>query len=326
MLFFLLLYSPFENVVVCSNFSLCHKGKWPKWNVTRIMCEYAAHTHTHTHTKCSCIFRRKCTLVHLCWEIYLLSISEYSPDAFCVGHHRTVLMHTQHKSERCLCMAWLFAFRHHFDLFFISSFVCASHCDNGTVLLLTNLSTYKMVNFQRYTLMLIERTMTKTGAMDINRAGAIYRIYCWKKYSPIWTCANAITLVWLVLRVYIYCMTIEIITSTNMGGMINSFLLQVCRNWYTAFYLPRVWNDFIVDDRTLTRAKFNYYSGWQYVLDHLRTQYCLQRVGPMIRGLDFRPIYSFNNLFQFMTLIAWCMEQVGRQKNTQMFHSRTQPN
>lgn len=86
--------------------------------------------------------------------------------------------------------------------------------------------------------------------------------------------------------------------------------LQVCRNWYSAFYMPLVWDDFIVDDRTLTRAKFNYYSGWQYVLDHLRTQNCLHRVGPMIRGLDFRPIHSFNNLFQFMTLIAWCMEQV----------------
>lgn len=74
--------------------------------------------------------------------------------------------------------------------------------------------------------------------------------------------------------------------------------------------MPRVWDEFKVDDNTLTRGKYNYYSGWQYVLDHLRTQNCLTRIGPLIRGLDFRPKHSFNNLFQFMTLIAWCMEQV----------------
>lgn len=86
---------------------------------------------------------------------------------------------------------------------------------------------------------------------------------------------------------------------------------QVCRNWYEAFYLPQVWSTFVIDDQTLTRAKFNYYSGWQYVLDHFRTQNCLARIGNYIRGLDFRPVHSFNNLYQFMTLIAWYMEQVS---------------
>ncbi|XP_037033542.1 uncharacterized protein LOC119072433 [Bradysia coprophila] len=83
----------------------------------------------------------------------------------------------------------------------------------------------------------------------------------------------------------------------------------VCRNWYEAFYLPQVWSNFFVDDQTLTRAKFNYYSGWQYVLDHFRTQNCLNRIGTFIRGLDFRPLHSFNNLYQFMTLISWYMDQ-----------------
>lgn len=92
---------------------------------------------------------------------------------------------------------------------------------------------------------------------------------------------------------------------------INDFVKKkVCRNWYEAFYLPQVWSSFFVDDQTLTRAKFNYYSGWQYVLDHFRTQNCLNGIGTFIRGLDFRPMHSFNNLYQFMTLISWYMEQV----------------
>lgn len=87
--------------------------------------------------------------------------------------------------------------------------------------------------------------------------------------------------------------------------------MQVCRNWYSCFYLPRVWSTFLVDDHTLTRQRYNYYSGWQHTLDHLRTQYCLHRVGRHIKGLDFRPQHSFNNLFQFMTLVSWCIEQVS---------------
>lgn len=86
---------------------------------------------------------------------------------------------------------------------------------------------------------------------------------------------------------------------------------KVCKNWYDAFYLPQVWSSFFVDDQTLTRSKFNYYSGWQFVLDHFRTQNCLNQIGTFIRGLDMRPLHSFNNLYQFMTLISWYMEQVG---------------
>ncbi|CAD7088896.1 unnamed protein product [Hermetia illucens] len=87
----------------------------------------------------------------------------------------------------------------------------------------------------------------------------------------------------------------------------------VCRSWYRAFHLPPVWSNFVVDDRTLTRAKYNYYSGWQHTLDHLRTQSCFTRVGRYIKGLDFRPEHSFNNLFQFMTLMTWCITK-GREE------------
>lgn len=39
----------------------------------------------------------------------------------------------------------------------------------------------------------------------------------------------------------------------------------VCRNWYKAFHLPQVWSQFTVNDSTLTRARFNYYEGWQVI-------------------------------------------------------------
>lgn len=88
-------------------------------------------------------------------------------------------------------------------------------------------------------------------------------------------------------------------------------ILQVCRQWYSALYLPTVWNNFVVDDRTLTRPKYNYYSGWQYCLDHMRTQNCLARIGKYLRGIEFRPWHSFNNIYQFMTMLSWSMDKVG---------------
>uniref|UniRef100_A0A182N2U6 F-box domain-containing protein n=1 Tax=Anopheles dirus TaxID=7168 RepID=A0A182N2U6_9DIPT len=85
-----------------------------------------------------------------------------------------------------------------------------------------------------------------------------------------------------------------------------------CYGWYRAFYLPRVWSNFLVEDATLGRMRYNYYSGWQPVLDHSRLQSCLLSIGHLIRGLDFRPQVSFNNMFQFMSLISWAMEQNAR--------------
>ncbi|XP_067628767.1 F-box only protein 39 [Eurosta solidaginis] len=95
----------------------------------------------------------------------------------------------------------------------------------------------------------------------------------------------------------------------------------VCRHWYNAFYLPNVWLNFLVDDRTLTRAKYNYYSGWQYCLDHVRTQNCLVRIGKYLRGLEFRPEHSFNNIFQFMTMLSWSMTKASEAKaHTELKH------
>lgn len=85
-----------------------------------------------------------------------------------------------------------------------------------------------------------------------------------------------------------------------------------CKPWHRAFYLHRVWSNFRVEDDTLCRRKFNYYSGWQYVLDHMRTQMCLTRVGRYIKGLEFVPTHNFNNMYQFMTQLVFNIQQSRR--------------
>ncbi|XP_071873512.1 uncharacterized protein isoform X3 [Bombus fervidus] len=85
----------------------------------------------------------------------------------------------------------------------------------------------------------------------------------------------------------------------------------VCRSWYRAFKLPRVWSTFTLEDNTLTRGKFNYHSGWQYVLDHMRASACLNRVGRNFRSLVFDPMLNFYNLYEFMNMISWYTERQG---------------
>lgn len=85
----------------------------------------------------------------------------------------------------------------------------------------------------------------------------------------------------------------------------------VCRSWYRAFKLQNVWSTFTLEDTTLTRGKFNYYSGWQYVLDHIRTSTCLNKVGRNFRSLIFEPMLNFYNLYEFMNMVSWYAEQQG---------------
>ncbi|XP_044271820.1 uncharacterized protein LOC123015857 isoform X1 [Tribolium madens] len=89
----------------------------------------------------------------------------------------------------------------------------------------------------------------------------------------------------------------------------------VCKSWYRAFHLPYVWSQFVLEDNTLTRGRFNYYSGWQYVLDHLRTQNCLSQVGRNFRKLTFEPMLNFYNLYEFMNMVSWCTEQSQNKDN-----------
>ncbi|XP_066253438.1 uncharacterized protein [Euwallacea similis] len=83
----------------------------------------------------------------------------------------------------------------------------------------------------------------------------------------------------------------------------------VCSNWNRIFYLPYVWREFVLEDQTLTRSKFNYYLGWQYVLDHLRTSLCLQTIGRNIKRLIIRPMFNFSNLYEFMNILSWYIEK-----------------
>ncbi|XP_012270779.1 uncharacterized protein LOC105694559 [Orussus abietinus] len=85
----------------------------------------------------------------------------------------------------------------------------------------------------------------------------------------------------------------------------------VCQSWYHAFKLQNVWSTFTLKDTTLTRGKFNYYSGWQYVLDHMRTSACLNKVGKFFRCLVFDPMLNFYNLYEFMNMVSWYTERQG---------------
>ncbi|XP_043283520.1 uncharacterized protein [Venturia canescens] len=101
----------------------------------------------------------------------------------------------------------------------------------------------------------------------------------------------------------------EIFSYLTMRERYNASL--VCKSWYRAFHLQRVWDKFILEDTTLTRGKFNYYSGWQYVLDHMRTSACLNKVGKNFRSLVFEPMLNFYNLYEFMNMVSWYTEKQG---------------
>jgi hypothetical protein len=45
------------------------------------------------------------------------------------------------------------------------------------------------------------------------------------------------------------------------------------------------------------------------MLDHLRAQFCLNRVGKHVRTLIYKPISNFYNLYEFMNMISFYAEQ-----------------
>ncbi|CAG9829257.1 unnamed protein product [Diabrotica balteata] len=92
----------------------------------------------------------------------------------------------------------------------------------------------------------------------------------------------------------------------------------VCKSWYRAFHFPYVWSRFILEDNTLTRSRFNYYSGWQYVLDHVRCQACLAGYGKHFKHLTIRPMLNFYNLYEFMNMISWYAEQREQKENVEL--------
>lgn len=45
------------------------------------------------------------------------------------------------------------------------------------------------------------------------------------------------------------------------------------------------------------------------MLDHLRTQMCITRVARNFRKLTFEPMLNFYNLYEFMNMLSWYIEQ-----------------
>ncbi|CAH1114083.1 unnamed protein product [Psylliodes chrysocephalus] len=92
----------------------------------------------------------------------------------------------------------------------------------------------------------------------------------------------------------------------------------VCKSWYRAFHLPYVWSRFVLEDTSLTRSRFNYYSGWQYVLDHVRCQSCLSVYGKHFKHLTVMPMLNFYNLYEFMNMVSWYAEQRESKENVEL--------
>ncbi|XP_064081402.1 uncharacterized protein LOC135197996 [Macrobrachium nipponense] len=77
---------------------------------------------------------------------------------------------------------------------------------------------------------------------------------------------------------------------------------MVCRRWYEAFSFPRVWYTFVLHDELLTKRKFNICSGWQKLLDHIRTSHFVGLKGKNIRTLIFPPMNNLFNLYEFLNI------------------------
>lgn len=79
---------------------------------------------------------------------------------------------------------------------------------------------------------------------------------------------------------------------------------MVCQNWNRIFNSSRVWSTFVMEERILTRRRFNYYMGYQHTLDHYRAQICLHKVGRNFRKLVICPITNFFNLYEFINMLS----------------------
>ncbi|XP_070196393.1 uncharacterized protein [Littorina saxatilis] len=83
---------------------------------------------------------------------------------------------------------------------------------------------------------------------------------------------------------------------------------QVCRPWYEIFYSPRVWETFVLLERTLTRRRFNLYKGYQRELCPRKTQLCFMRVGCFFKRIVVTPISDYYNLYEFLRVLAAYLE------------------
>ncbi|CAL4067253.1 unnamed protein product [Meganyctiphanes norvegica] len=82
----------------------------------------------------------------------------------------------------------------------------------------------------------------------------------------------------------------------------------VCQNWSNAFYFPRVWYTFAMDDRIFTRLKFNLCVGWERYINHHRLTLFLQRKSRHIRTLIFNEMDNLMSLYEFMRISIFLTE------------------
>ena len=52
---------------------------------------------------------------------------------------------------------------------------------------------------------------------------------------------------------------------------------QVCPHWFECFYSPTIWTTLIVTDKSFTKRKFNYYLGYQRMIDSFKTQVIIEK-------------------------------------------------
>lgn len=79
---------------------------------------------------------------------------------------------------------------------------------------------------------------------------------------------------------------------------------QVCPLWYQCFYSSRPWSTFYLTDASFTKRKFNYYLGYQRILDPYKTHMFLYKFARAVRRLVIEPMGNFFNLYEFMNILA----------------------
>ncbi|XP_076092508.1 uncharacterized protein LOC143063935 [Mytilus galloprovincialis] len=78
---------------------------------------------------------------------------------------------------------------------------------------------------------------------------------------------------------------------------------QVCSTWYAAFYSPRVWETFVLEKKSLTRRRFNFFKGIQRELCPRKTQMCLYQVGRYFKKMNIMPSIEYFNVYEFLRIL-----------------------
>ena len=94
----------------------------------------------------------------------------------------------------------------------------------------------------------------------------------------------------------------EIFSSLSITQRYNCS--QVCRSWYEIFHSPVVWYTFVFDGAIFTRRKFNFYRGYERLLNPYRVQFFLPRKGAFLRRLIIKPVPEYHNLCDFLNILS----------------------